>query len=98
MVKSFKNLLKNQERLEAESWYIASETQGLPSIFQMMVVSWPLTFKQRGQIYHRTPPPPHTHTHTHTQHTKIPLEKKLKSYFRKMYYRLMSETYNVLLN
>ena len=32
MVKTFKNLLQNQESFEAESWYIALGTQALPSL------------------------------------------------------------------
>ena len=33
----------------AETWYIALRTQGLPSLF-MMILDWPLTFLQQGQI------------------------------------------------
>ena len=32
--KTLKNLLQNQENFGAESWYIASGTQGLPSLFK----------------------------------------------------------------
>ena len=32
--KNAKNLLQNHESFEAESWYIASETQGLPTLFK----------------------------------------------------------------
>ena len=35
----------------AETWYIALRTQGLPRLF-MMILGWPLTFLQQGQIYH----------------------------------------------
>ena len=50
MVKTLKNLLlQNQERFEAETWYIALETQGLPSLLKM-TLSWPFTFSGQGQI------------------------------------------------
>ena len=45
MVKTLK-FPQNQENVEGGSWYIASRTQCLPSLFKW----WPLTFLQQGQI------------------------------------------------
>ena len=51
MVKTLKNLLfQNQESFEAESWYVALETQGLTKFVQMMTLGWLLTFLRQGQI------------------------------------------------
>ena len=48
MVKSLKNHLQNQDSFMAETWYIALRTQGLPSLF-MMILGWPLTFLQQAR-------------------------------------------------
>ena len=44
--KRLKTILQNQDSFEAESWYIASGTQGLPSFVQTMIPGWPLIFLQ----------------------------------------------------
>ena len=49
--KTLQNLLQNQESFEAESWNRALGTQGLPSLFKMMIRRWPLLFSHHGQIY-----------------------------------------------
>ena len=42
-IKTLKNLfLQTQESFEAESWYIASGTEGLPSLFHE-ILRWPET-------------------------------------------------------
>ena len=50
-----RTLLQNQASFKDEYWYIASGTQGLPSLFkwwfvQMMTLGWHLTFLRQAQI------------------------------------------------
>ena len=77
--KRVKNLLQNQESFEAESWCIASRTQGLQSFF--------FFFFFYPNDDHRL-----TFDHFTARSNLRPMEKMLKSHFLKLYLRLIAET------
>ena len=50
MVKIFKNLLRNQEADDLETWYTASGYTRVHQCFHMMTLGWPWPFLWQGQI------------------------------------------------